>query len=262
LEELNLRTKFELIIVIIIIVTLALSACQPQEVSSLENTSWILVELNGKPILSETTITLDLNGSTLTGTDGCNHMGGSYTSTGDSFSVGEDLMSTLMACEGAIMTQSGDYNNALRNASKYQIIDNRLNLLDENGNLLAVFEAQSQELAGSSWLASFVNTGSSDGTVSSSSIQAAQQTLVFDNQGMISGNAGCNNYFGTYQVEGNTLTFNEIGSTKMFCGDGLMAEESAFLTALQEATAYKNTSGSLQIFAADDSTLISLSRVK
>lgn len=160
------------------------------------------------------------------------------------------------------MTQSGDYNNALRNASKYQIIDNRLNLLDENGNLLAVFEAQSQELAGSSWLASFVNTGSSDGTVSSSSIQAAQQTLVFDNQGMISGNAGCNNYFGTYQVEGNTLTFNEIGSTKMFCGDGLMAEESAFLTALQEATAYKITSGSLQIFAADDSTLISLSLVK
>lgn len=257
-----MRTKFGLIIVMLIIVTLALSACQPQATSSLKDTSWVLVELNGKPILPETTITLDLNGSTLTGTDGCNHMGGSFTSTDDSFSVGEDLMSTLMACEEAIMTQAGDYNSALRNASKYQIIDDRLNLLDENGNVLAVFEAQSQELAGSSWLASFVNTGSSDGTVSSSSIQAAQQSLVFDNQGKISGNAGCNNYFGSYQVEGNTLTFNEVGSTKMFCGDGLMAEESAFLAALQEADTYKITGDSLQIYAADETTLVSFSIVK
>jgi heat shock protein HslJ len=41
-----------------------------------------------------------------------------------------------------------------------------------------------------------------------------------------------------------------------------MAEESAFLAALQEAATYKITGGSLQIFAADDNTLISLSRTK
>ncbi|MDO9084845.1 MAG: META domain-containing protein [Anaerolineaceae bacterium] len=250
------------LISLIIITTLTLSACQAQSSNTLEGTSWILVELNGKPILSETTVTLDLNGSTLTGNDGCNHIGGSYTSTGDSFSVGEDLMSTLMACEGAIMTQAGEYNEALRQASSYHLADNQLSLIDTDGKILAVFSAQSQELAGTSWLASYVNTGESDGVVSSSGIQAAQQTLVFDNQGKISGNAGCNNYFGTYQVEGNTLTFQEIGSTKMFCGDGLMAEESAYLAALQEAATYKITGGSLQIYAADDTTLVSLSLVK
>jgi heat shock protein HslJ len=250
------------LISLIILTALTLSACQAQASNPLEGTSWILVELNGKPVLSGTTVTLDLNGSTLTGTDGCNHMGGSYTSTDDSFSVGEDLMSTLMACEGAIMTQAGEYNEALRQANSYQLAGDQLSLLDADGKILAVFSAQSQELAGSSWLASYVNTGESNGVVSSSSIMAAQQTLMFDNEGKISGNAGCNNYFGTYRADGNSLTFSEISFTEMFCGDGLMAEESAFLAALQEAATYKITGGSLQIFADDDSTLISLSRTK
>lgn len=242
------------------ITTVALAACQPQASSSLADTSWILVELNGKPVLSDTTITLNFNGDTITGNDGCNHYGGSYTSKGDSFSVGEDLMGTLMACEEAIMTQASDYTSALRKASKYSISNNRLQLLDENGNTLAIFEAQSQELAGTSWLATFVNNESSEGVVASSSIQAVQQTLSFDNDGKISGNAGCNDYFANYEVDGNKLSFSAIGSTKMFCGDGLMAEETAFLTALEKADNYRITGDLLQIFAADDSTLISFSR--
>ena len=257
-----MKTSLRNLLVMTMLASFALAACQPKTSSLLENTSWILVELNGKPVLAETSVTLDLNGSTLTGTDGCNHMGGSYTSTGNSFSVGEDLMSTLMACEGAIMTQAGEYNEALRQASSYRLAADQLSLLDADGNILAVFSAQSQDLAGTSWLASYVNTGESEGVVSSSSIQAAQQTLVFDNEGKISGNAGCNNFFGTYQTAGNTLTFSEIGSTKTFCGDGLMAEESAYLAALLAAATYKITGGSLQIYAADDTTLVSFSIVK
>lgn len=257
-----MKTTFRNLMLLMMIATFTLAACQPKLSTSLENTSWILVELYGQPALSDTTITLNLNGDTLTGNDGCNHYGGSYTSKGDSFSIGEDLMGTLMACDETIMTQAGDYTSALRKASKYNIKDNRLHLLDENGNTLAIFEAQSQELAGTSWLATFVNTESSDGTVSSSSIQAAQQTLSFSNDGKISGNAGCNEYFSNYEVDGNKLSFSAIGSTKMFCGEGLMAEESAFLLSLEKAASFRITGDSLQIFAADGSTLISFSRTE
>ncbi|PKO08333.1 MAG: hypothetical protein CVU40_16255 [Chloroflexi bacterium HGW-Chloroflexi-2] len=256
-----MKTTVKNLIILMMIATFALAACQPKASTSLEGTSWILVELNGKPALSETTITLNLNGDTLTGNDGCNHYGGSYTSKGDSFSIGEDLMGTLMACEETIMTQSSDYTSALRKASKYNITDTRLHLLDENGNTLAIFEAQSQELAGTSWLATYVNTESSDGVVSSSSIQAAQQTLSFDKDGKISGNAGCNDYFANYEVKDKDLSISAIGSTKMFCGDGLMAEETAFLVALDKAASYRISGDSLQIFAADDTTLISFSLV-
>jgi heat shock protein HslJ len=243
------------------IATFALAACQPKLSTSLENTSWILVELYGQPAISDTTITLNLNGDKLTGNDGCNHYGGSYTSKGDSFSIGEDLMGTLMACEETIMTQAGGYTSALRKASKFSITDNRLHLLDENGNSLAIFEAQSQELAGTSWLATFVNTESSESAVTSSSIQAAQQTLSFDMESKISGNAGCNDYFADYEVNGSKLSIKAIGSTKMFCGEGLMVEETAFLSALDKAVSYRITGGSLQIFASDGSTQISFSQV-
>ncbi|PKO05398.1 MAG: hypothetical protein CVU41_12240 [Chloroflexi bacterium HGW-Chloroflexi-3] len=255
-----MKTAFRSVLTIIIIASFALAACQPKVSGSLENTSWILVELYGQPVLPGTTITLNLNGDTLTGNDGCNHYGGSYTSNGDSFSIGEDLMGTLMACEETIMTQAGDYTSALRKASQYSITDNRLHLLDENGNTLAIFEAQSQELADTSWLASYVNTESSEDIVSSSSIQAAQQTLSFDKAGKISGIAGCNDYFANYEVKDKDLSISAIGSTKMFCGDGLMAEESAFLAALDKAASYRISSDTLQIFAANGNTLISFSR--
>ncbi len=202
-----MKTKFRKLMVMMMIATFALAACQPKVSTSLENT-------------------------------------------------------TLMACEESIMTQAGDYTSALRKASKFYITDNRLHLLDENGNSLAIFEAQSQELAGTSWLATFVNTESSDGAVTSSSIQAAQQTMLFSNDSKISGNAGCNNYFANYEVEGNKLSLSAIGSTKMFCGEGLMAEETAFLTALEKASSYRISGDSLQIFAADDTTLISFSRTE
>jgi len=257
-----MKTFFRNLLVIMIIATFALTACQPKASTSLEDTSWILAELNGQPVLSGTTITLNINGETLSGNDGCNHYGGSYTSKADSFSVGEDLMGTLMACEETIMTQASDYTSALLKASKYSITENRLHLLDDNGNSLAVFELQSQELAGTSWLATFVNTESSDGVVSSSSIQAAQQNLSFSNDGKISGNAGCNDYFANYEVAGGKLSISAIGSTKMFCGEGLMTEETAFLAALEKAASYRISADSLQIFAADDSTLVSFSMVK
>jgi len=257
-----MKTKFRNILVVMMIASFALAACQPMAPNSLEDTSWVLEELYGKPALSISTVTLNLNGDTITGNDGCNHYGGSYTSTGDAFSIGEDLMGTLMACEETIMTQASDYTSALRKASKYSISDNRLHLLDENGNSLAIFKGQSQELAGTSWLATFVNTESSDGVVTSSSIQAAQQTLSFATDGKISGNAGCNDYFANYEAKGKDLSISTIGSTKMFCGDGLMAEESAFLAALEKANTYRITGGSLQIFASDGNTLISFSQTE
>ena len=241
-----MKTTLRNILILMMIATFALAACQPKLSTSLENTSWILVELYGQPAISDTTITLNLNGDTLTGNDGCNHYGGSYTSKGDSFSIGEDLMGTLMACEETIMTQASDFTSALLKASKFNITDNRLHLLDENGNSLAIFELQNQELAGTSWMATFVNNEPSEGVVTSSSIQAAQQTLSFSNDGKITGNAGCNDYFANYEVKDKDLSISAIGSTKMFCGEGLMTEETVYLVALEKAASYRINGDSLK----------------
>lgn len=246
---------------ILLMVALLLGACQTQLTSpSLDGSSWTLVELNGQSVLADVSVTLNFDGESITGNDGCNHFGGSFTTEGNSFSIGEDLMSTLMACEEPIMQQAGEVTLALRDAQSFQLENERLVLLDKDGNRLAIFEAVSQELAGSSWLATFVNTDMNEGVVSSSSIQAAQQTLTFEADGKLSGNAGCNNYFGNYEVDGNKLTISQIGSTKMFCGDGLMESETSFLVALEQSASYKINGNALQINNSEGNLLMSLTR--
>lgn len=245
----------------ILIAVMALSACAPKT-TSLANTSWTLVELNGNPALSNTTVSLDFNGDKLTGNDGCNHIGGSYESDGNKLSIGDDLMGTLMACVDDVMTQASDFTSVLGQTATFKIENNQLSLFSEDGTLLALFDEVSQDLAGTSWLATFVSVETENTVTTSSEIQAAQQTITFDQSGNLNGNAGCNTYFGTYEVDGSSLSIKNLGWTEMFCGESLMAQETAFLAALEKTDGYHINASSLQILAADGSTLISFTPQK
>ncbi|RIK16371.1 MAG: hypothetical protein DCC52_17750 [Chloroflexi bacterium] len=76
-----------------------------------------------------------------------------------------------------------------------------------------------------------------------------------------SGNAGCNNYNGSYQVDGATLQVGPLGSTRMFCEtpQGVMDQEAQFLAALQNSATYdisndiltiRDASGAMQVVAS------------
>lgn len=60
-------------------------------------------------------------------------------------------------------------------------------------------------------------------------------TLIFRSETEFGGSAGCNSYFGTYTLQGETFTTAGVGSTMMACGEeGVMEQESAFLQLLNE----------------------------
>jgi putative lipoprotein len=64
-------------------------------------------------------------------------------------------------------------------------------------------------------------------------------TLMFDAAGNVSGSAGCNTYTGTATLDGSSISFGPLGSTRMACPDpDVMAQETAFLTALDEVEAF------------------------
>jgi len=69
----------------------------------------------------------------------------------------------------------------------------------------------------------------------------------------VHGFAGCNNFFGTYQLDGDALTFSPIGSTMMACPNGMETEQS-FLQAL-DATTRAEISGQIMSLYADDRLL-------
>jgi heat shock protein HslJ len=74
-------------------------------------------------------------------------------------------------------------------------------------------------------------------------------TAVFSSDDdRVAGSAGCNQYFGRAAVQGERIEVGGLGSTKMFCTtDGVMPQETAYLSALGQATAYRVAGRQLQL---------------
>jgi heat shock protein HslJ len=67
-----------------------------------------------------------------------------------------------------------------------------------------------------------------------------QVTMNLDpERGTAAGNAACNNYFTSYEIEGQKLILGPVGSTMMMCSEPQMTVEGAFLSALAEVAGYQ-----------------------
>jgi heat shock protein HslJ len=83
-------------------------------------------------------------------------------------------------------------------------------------------------------------------------------TLTLDEtNNKVSGYAGCNRFFGTYQSKDANISFTGMGSTKMFCQDS-MAVEDAYFKALDKVQSFK-TSGDKLYFLVDGSVVLEFS---
>ena len=87
-------------------------------------------------------------------------------------------------------------------------------------------------------------------------IEGTEITANFDD-GQVTGSAGCNSYFGSYQANGSNLTTNQIGATEMYCGEpeGLWEQEVFFLETLNDAQRFELAEGRLMIFRSDGEAL-------
>jgi heat shock protein HslJ len=86
-------------------------------------------------------------------------------------------------------------------------------------------------------------------------------TLVLDASGQASGNGGCNQFSSTATLSEATITFTPIISTKMACADNsLNSQETAYLTALQSAAAWKLDGASLTLSDAQNTALAVFTR--
>lgn len=88
-------------------------------------------------------------------------------------------------------------------------------------------------------------------------ISEHQPSLKFEIE-QISGNTGCNQYGGSYQINGDEISFDGIYSTEMAClaPEGLMEQERTYLELLSSATRFTLADGVLTIFAGTNPVLI------
>ena len=72
-------------------------------------------------------------------------------------------------------------------------------------------------------------------------------TLILNNgTGKMSGSSTCNKYFGGYKVDGSTLSFSGLGSTKMMCDE--MSIETEYFSALSRVDKYEITNEKLKLY--------------
>jgi putative lipoprotein len=117
-------------------------------------------------------------------------------------------------------------------------------------------EVAPNELEGTQWVAeSITGQPSAEGVTS---------TVAFAADGKVSGNAGCNDYFGSFGVEGDSIYFGHVGATQKMCVHAeFMEQEARFLEALNRAERYTVDVGVLLIYSTghDEPTrMVSASR--
>lgn len=217
----------------------------------LTETYWKLVELNGKAIdndslMREPYIQFDSEQNRISGTGGCNGFGGTYKLTADNKIKFSELLSTMMACPK--MEIEIELMDAIKQTSKYSILNNILSLQGPEKAVLAKFEAinKKDEVV-------FIKVGvpasmaKLDGEWELDHLATNENALekLFPNKlptirfntqrSHVSGNDGCNQYNGTYTLNGYSLRFGAMASTRMYC-EGV--NEAAFFQALEKINKY------------------------
>jgi len=207
-------------------------------------------------VIPGTIITAKFNADgSLDGSAGCNSYFASYTVAGNTMVIGP-VGTTLMFCgaPAGVMNQETTYLSMLQNASTFSVTATELRISDASGkNQLIYQKYQPAGLTGKYQLDSM-----GVGSTVSKIIAGTNITANFASDGNLTGSAGCNDYFARFRVSADGLTISPIGSTKKYCSEpgGLMTQEAAYLSILQNVPSYSTINNQLNLMDASGKTTL------
>jgi heat shock protein HslJ/uncharacterized protein YraI len=225
----------------------------------LPGTAWIMVSLNGHLPVTETPVTLQFGADgSASGSDGCNRYTTNFIENEDMLTFGP-IAGTMMACEEPAMTQAAEYQTALGSVTNFTSSSRQL-ILFAGDEIVLTYIADAQSLAGSMWTVTSFNNGR-EAVVGL--LEGTEITLNFEADAF-SGSAGCNNYFGGYSVEGDSIKVEPPGSTRKFCEtpEGVMEQEGQYLLALQSAATFRIEGNELWLRTAGDAIALIATRAE
>lgn len=87
-------------------------------------------------------------------------------------------------------------------------------------------------------------------------VEGSRITMLFGDDGRVTGGASCNSYVAVYAVSGEGLTIRQPAATQKACAPALMAQERVFLDLLGAAARFEIASdGALVLYAVDGRTI-------
>lgn len=243
--------------VLILLVVVFCCGCtgEPTTGGELTGTVWMLesyMNAGGARTspLATAPITAAFIDGTVGGTSGCNTYNAAYVMDGELLTVDMPAVTMMYCGDTGVMEQESQYLSLLRTAAAYTVSDDQLTIMDSSGQEILIFRAVDQNLDGTEWLL----TGYNDGTGGFVSvISGTAVTVKFSNGDLVSGNAGCNSYTGAYTVTGSSISIGPLAMTEMYCmePEGVMAQESAYLAAIEASDSYRVGHGELVLYDED-----------
>jgi len=198
-----------------------------------------------RPMADGTVITLQfVDDGRLLANAGCNMLQGPVRLSGDTLGV-SDLSTTDMGCDPPRHEQDTWLHGFLTAAPTVRLDDTTLTLASGGTEIVLVDREVAQPdvaLEGTTWIVDTLLSAD----VASSMPAGATATLTFD-AGTVAVSTGCNTGTGTYQVDGQKLTFSDVVLTRMGCEPHLMQVEQAVVAALNGETTYEIDSDRLAI---------------
>ncbi len=228
---------------------LALTACATA--GSLEGTLWQVTayrNVDGEMVesLPDVKTTAQFEDGSVGGNSGCNGYNGPYQVDGKNISFGP-MMSTMMACPPPMMEQETGYMTALGMVDTFEVDGETLTMFDEGGEVVLEFVAvEPATLVGTHWSLISYNNGRGG---MQSLIIGTEITADFNEDGTMTGSAGCNDYSVPYEATEDMIKIGMAIRTEMACMDpeGVMEQETQYLASLQNAVVYTIRDDRLEI---------------
>ncbi len=226
--------------------------------STLEGATWVLSGASIDALVGRAPgnarADLTFEGGRAGGRAACNTYSGSYKVGGDALSF-EDFAMTEMACEEPLMALETAYLSALAKVTGYSVSGGVLTLTGGAADLTFDKEVppKALPLTGTTWRLEAIASGDAV----SSTIAGTDATLTLADDGTASGNATCNTFSGSYEVNGGDLMFGPLDTTKMACTEiGASTQEQQVLAALAATRRFAIEGDQLTLSAESGAMLV------
>ncbi len=125
---------------------LTLAACGGDDASGsgddVSGVVWMLTELDGEAVPDGVAATLQYDGTSISGSTGCNTYGGDATFDDGTVTISSQIMSTLIACEPPIGDVEATFLQTLPNVTEFEVDADTLTL-SADGDAVMVFTESS-----------------------------------------------------------------------------------------------------------------------
>ncbi len=189
-------------------------------------------------------ITLKFDETQYSGFSGVNQYSGTYTAKADGGIEFGPAAGTLMAGPEPLMNIESAYLELIAGCDSYRIENGTLTLMTGGTDTLIFEVPKAAALPGSSWVVTGYNNGKE--AVVGPAV-ASTLTIEFGTDGTVSGAVGVNRFNGGFESTDKTVKIGPLAATKMAGEPEMMAQEAAFLKALEAATTWSISRGILDM---------------